>query len=110
MAKLWKVAGSVNTILCSAARCRFNCGAHSHQVENVAFDIDLNLKANMRLPARNLRTLVEASTPDSQGPSTMRLNELVFCSVHRVPSSPSPQSSVLVLPPLLPPPALPDPA
>jgi hypothetical protein len=63
MAKLWKVVGSVKTILCSAARCRFNCGAHIHQVENVAFDIDLNLKANMRLPARNLRTLVEASPP-----------------------------------------------
>jgi len=54
MAKLWKEAGRVKTILSansdamstvsSVASCRLSFGAHGHQVESVAFDIDFKAK------------------------------------------------------------------
>jgi hypoxia up-regulated 1 len=53
MAKLWKEAGRVKTILSansdamSTVSCMIedlNCGAHGHQVEGVAFDIDFKAK------------------------------------------------------------------
>jgi hypoxia up-regulated 1 len=53
MAKLWKEAGRVKTILSansdamSTVSCMIedlNCGAHGHQVESVAFDIDFKAK------------------------------------------------------------------
>jgi hypoxia up-regulated 1 len=53
MAKLWKEAGRVKTILSansdamSTVSCMIgglNCGAHGHQVESVTFDIDFKAK------------------------------------------------------------------